>query len=217
LLAQALPANLKSAASQQLVDMVNNVVADPIVAEEIRNNFVSYAKVLADGKYKIEDYLSAVQYVSYKLMGDTNQDAYFKTFPQRHANLVASGADKKKISAYVAMYAKGKLVNALMEQTLVPVWVLNQELHQRAINVQADLMVNAQSEKVRCEAANSLLTHLAKPREAAALVNIDLRESSGMNELRATLVAMAQQQQQLIEAGVSTKDVAGQRLVVTEQ
>lgn len=214
LVARALPGNLKSAATDQLADMINQISADPLIAEQIRENFLSYASVLKEGKFKVEDYLNAVAYCSYKLMGDSNQDAYFKTFPQRYANLVAAGRTPKEISAYVAAYAKGQLVNKIMEQTLVPSWVLNQHMYQAALNTQFKLMTNEDvSPKVRSDAADSLLTHLAKPKEAGPLINIDMGETSGMNELKDALARMAQQQQVLINAGVSTKEIAAQDIV----
>jgi hypothetical protein len=210
---RAVPANLKSAITQSLVDQVNNAAADPLVAEQIRNNFISYTGVLKDGKFKSEDYLNAVCYVSYKLMGDSNKDAYFKTFPSRMQTLLAKGTSEKDISAYVSAYSKGKLVNLIMEQTLVPSWVLNQELYQKALNVQADLMAHAQSEKVRSDAANSILTHLTKPKEAGPLINIDARETSGMTEMKGLLERLAQQQLSLIQNGVTAKEIAGQRII----
>lgn len=214
LVARALPGNLKSAATDQLADMINQISADPLIAEQIRENFLSYTAVLKEGKFKVEDYLNAVAYCSYKLMGDSNQDAYFKTFPQRYANLVAAGRTPKEISAYVSAYAKGQLVNKIMEQTLVPSWVLNQHMYQAALNTQFKLMTNEDvSPKVRSDAADSLLTHLAKPKEAGPLINIDMGETSGMNELKDALARMAQQQQTLINAGVSTKEIAAQDIV----
>ena len=214
---KALPANLKNAATQSLTDQINNIVSDPIVAEQVRNNFISYTSVLKDGKFKTEDYLHAVTYVSYKLMGDTNQDAYFKTFPQRYAALVARGVTSKDISAYVSAYNKGKLVNLILEQTLVPTWVLNADIYQRAINTQADLMINAQSEMVRTQAANSILTHLAKPKEAGPLINLDMRENSGMSELKDLLTNLARKQRDMIQEGtVSTKEIAEQRIIEGE-
>lgn len=213
---RALPPNLKSSATPAIVDLVNNVSNDPIFAQQVRDNFISYTSVLRDGKYKTEDYVNAVTYVSFKLLGHSNQDAYFKTFPQRHAALIAKGTSSKDIAAYVSAYNKGKMVNAIMEQTLVPSWVLNQALYQEALNVQAELMVSSNSDKVRCDAANSILTHLAKPKEAGPLINIDMRESSGMNELREALTNMAKQQQQLISAGMSTKEIASQRIMDVE-
>lgn len=214
--AQALPPNLKTAATQQFVDQINNIVSDPIVAEQVQDNFISYTKVLQEGKFKTEDYLHAVTYVSFKLMGMSNQDAYCRTFPQRHAALVARGVPAKDIAAYVSAYHRGKLVNLILEQSLVPSWVLNQDAYQKAINTQVDLMTNAQSELVRTQAANSILTHLAKPKEAGPLVNIDLRENSGMNELKNMLVDLATKQRELISNGVPTKAIAEQPIIEGE-
>lgn len=44
--AHALPPNLKNNVTQQLVDNINNCVADPIMAEAIKDNFLSYTQVL---------------------------------------------------------------------------------------------------------------------------------------------------------------------------
>ena len=214
LVARALPGNLKSAATDELADLINQISTDPLVAEQIRDNFLSYTSVLKEGKYKVEDYLNAVAYCSYKLMGESNQDAYFKTFPQRYTNLMAAGRTPKEISSYVSAYAKGQLVNKIMEQTLVPSWVLNQHMYQAALNTQFNLMSDeGVSAKVRSDAADSLLNHLSKPKEAGPLINIDLAESSGMNELKDAMKKMAEQQQQLIHAGVATREIAAQDIV----
>lgn len=212
--AHTLPPNLKNNVTQQLVDNINNCVADPIMAEAIKDNFLSYTQVLSEGKFKTEDYLSAVMYVSFKLMGMTNQDAYARTFPARYRTLLNNGTSTKDISSYVSMYNKGRLVNLILEKSLIPTWVLNQHIYQKAINVQADLMSNANSEMVRMQAANSILTHLAKPKEVGPLINLDLREGSGLNELKATLTQLAQQQRDLIGQGVTTKSIADQGLVI---
>ena len=213
---KSLPVNLKGAATQSFTDMINNVTTDPLIAENIRTNFIGYTVVLRDGRFKTEDYLHAVTYVSYKLMGYTNLDAYCRTFPQRHLDLVAKGTSSKDIAAYVSAYNKGKLVNLILEQSLVPSWVLNQDLHQKAINVQADLMMNAASEKVRTDAANSLLTHLKKPETKDFQVSVNLEEASGMTELKNILGQLASQQQELIGKGVTTKAIAAQPIIEGE-
>lgn len=213
---KALPVSLKGAATQSFVDQINNAVSDPILAEQIRNNFLSYSGVMKDGKFKTEDYLHAVIYVSHKLMNQSNQEAYFRTFPARHQALVAKGTSTKDISAYVSAYNKGKLVQMVMEQTLTPSWVLNQHLYQEALNVQADLMVNAVSEMVRTTAANSILTQLQKPKEIGPLLNIDMRETSGMAEMKDMLTKLATAQIDAIAAGVSTKAIAAQTIIDVE-
>lgn len=156
-------------------------------------------------------------YTSYKLMGDSNQEAYFKTFPHRYQLLISKGTSPKDIASYVSAYARGQLVNKIMEQSLVPSWVLNQDMYQKALNTQFELMTDSEvSPKVRSDAANSILTHLTKPKEAGPLINIDLNESSGMNEIREALTKMAKQQQDLISSGVTTKSVAAQTIIDVE-
>ena len=214
--AKALPPALKANATPQFVHTINNIVIDPVVAKEVRDNFISYAHVLRDGKFKTEDYLNAVVYVSFKLMNLSNQDAYFKTFPQRHAALVAKGTSMKDISAYVSAYNSNKLVNLIMEQCAIPTWVLNQDLFQKALNTQADLMNNAASEMVRMQAANSILTHLKRPEAAAPPININLNESSGMVEMKEMLTKLAGQQQDLISKGITPKEIAAQTIIDIE-
>jgi hypothetical protein len=210
---KALPANLKGAATQQFTDHINNVTTDPIMAENIRDNFISYTTVLADGRYRTTDYLNAVVYVSYKVTGLSNQEAYAKTFPARYQQLVTGGATSRELASYVTQYNKGKLVNAILEQTLTPIWVLNQDVYQKAINVQVDLMTSAQSEKVRCEAANSILVHLAKPKEAAAAVAIQINANSGMDEMKDMLMRLADAQVRALNSGVTTAEIAAQPLI----
>jgi len=212
---KALPAHLRASVTQTMADTLNNISADPIVAEHIRDNFIGYSAILKEGKFKTEYYIHAVAYVSYKLMGYTNEDAYARTFPTRYSNLLAKNATKKDISAYVSAFHRGKLVNLIMEQSLVPTWVLNQDVFQKAINVQADLMMTAFSEKVRTDAANSILNHLKKPDTKGDFqINLNQAESSGMKEMRDMLGQLATQQRDLIERGeMKTIDVAASRLV----
>lgn len=211
---RALPATAKIHVTQALADHFNSITSDPLTAEHIRENFVSYTSVMQEGKYTAEEYVNAVAYVSFKMMGMTNKDAYINTFPKRHHQLVARGATAKEISAYVAAYHKGKLVMAILEQALTPMWLVNQDVYQKAINVQADLMKNAASELVRTQAANSILTHLAKPKDSMPLVAIQMNQNnSGMAELQDMLAELAEQQVRLIQSGVTAKEIAAQKLV----
>lgn len=211
-LKSALPAHMKSAATQELADLVNNAATDLEFARTIRENVISYTAVLKDGRFRVEDYVSAVSYVSYKLMGFTNQESYKRAFPTRYSTLVANGADDKTISAYVAAYNKNKLVNLILEQTLVPVWVLNQDAVQKAINTQLELMTSAKSEMVRTQAANSILTHLKRPEKVQVEMNLGEVENAGMKELKESMAALAQHQLSLIGKGVETKEIVHQKL-----
>lgn len=206
----ALPATLKGAVTQSLVDKLNSVVSDPEIADTIRDNFVGYIGILKDGKFKIEEYLNAVTYVSFKLMGYTNKEAYERTFPDRMAAHIMKGTSDKDLSAYVAMYAKGKLVNLIYEQTMIPTWVLNQDAYQRAINTQVDIMRNSLSDIARTQAANSILTHLKKPEVKEFQISIDQKENAGMKELKDQMLQLAQAQREAIEQGMPTHLIAAQ-------
>ena len=211
---KALPVNLKNAATQAFTDQINNLSSDPLVAKDIRENFISYSRILQEGKFKSEDYLHAVAYVSFKHMGYSNQEAYYRTFPARHAALMAKGTSQKDISAYVAAYHRGKLVNLIMEQSVVPLWIVNRENYQRAINTQVAIMENDLLPAIaRTAAANSVLTHLAEPKKAAGAINLNIVESSGMNEMRKLLSDLAMNQRQAIEAGASPREIANQRII----
>lgn len=213
-LARALPEKFKKSLNQELVDNINNTLADPDLQETLRENFLSYIDVLNDGRFKIQDYLNAIKYCTQKLMGNSNIDAYTKTFPDRYNDQLARGLSNKDISSIITVYNKSKLVNLIMEQSLVPSWILNQHLHQKAINVQAELMTSAASEKVRSDAANSLLTHLKPPEVSKIEIDVGVKDSDQLKELRDVTLKLAAQQRDLIQSGVmSAKQAAEQRVV----
>lgn len=213
---QALPPALRSSVSPALMKTLQDIAADPDSVEAIRENFITYSHVLKDGKYKVTDYVNAVRYVSFKNMGLSNQDAYAKTFPDRYQNLIGAGRTPKEISAYVSLYHKGKLVSSIMEQTMIPVHVLFQDVFHQAIMTQAHLMVSAQSEMVRATAANSVLTHLAKPKEMVAKISMDMGESKVVEDLMSQMGKLAQMQQDLMKNGVGTKVIAGMPIIDVE-
>lgn len=210
-LKEALPQPLRTFATVELAQKIDQVAKDPIIANQIKENFIGYTHVLQEGKFKMEDYLNAITYVSFKLMGYSNQEAYIKTFPDRYAQLLVMGKTEKDISCYVRAFHKGKLVNRIMEQSMIPSWILNQDAYQEAINKEVTLMRTAKSEKVQAMAAEALLKYLSKPESKdVPLINIDMRENSGLDELKSAITSLAQKQKELIEGGVSTKFIAEQ-------
>lgn len=198
---QALPEKVKKSVNQDLIDQINKTLSEPEMYEAYRDNLMSYTKVMADGRFKVENYIDAVKYVSHKLMGCTNIEAYTKTFPDKMNGFLLQGVSSKDIASYVTAYNKGKLVNLIFEQTMIPSYVLNQDLYQKALNVQAELMVSAHSEKVRSDAANSLLTHLKMPEVTKVELDIKTTESSAVAQLRATTMALAEAQRVAIASG----------------
>jgi hypothetical protein len=210
----ALPDKVKKSVNQDLIDQVNATLSNPEEFENYRDNLISYTSVMADGRFKLPEYLNAVRYVSHKLLGATNIEAYTKTFPDKYARFVATGVAAKDIASYCTAYNKSKLVNLIMAQTLVPIHVLNMDLVQKALNVQAELMVSARSEKVRVDAANSLLTHLKTPETKKIELDIGMKEDSSINALRQATMELAAAQRLAIQAGATTAQQAAHSKVM---
>lgn len=211
----ALPDKVKKSINQELIDQINATLSDPDMYEAYRENLLSYTKVMADGRFKIGDYVNAVKYVSHKLMGASNIEAYVKTFPDKYQRFTSQGVASKDIASYVTAYNKSKLVNLIMEQTLVPSYVLNQDLYQKALNVQAELMMTAKSEKVRSDAAAHLMAALKMPETQKVELDIGVKEDGSIAALRATTLELARQQRLMMEAGaMNAQEVAHSKLVL---
>lgn len=211
---QVVPNQFKACVSQELIDQINKTLADPDMYETYRDNLLGYAHVMREGKFKMEDYINAIKYCSHKIMGASNIDAYVKTFPDKYQAMLSAGKNAKDISSFVTAYNKNKLVNLILEQSMIPSWVLNQDMYQKALNHQLYLMLNAKSEKVQSDAANSILVHLKPPEVTKVELDIGLKKDSAMDDLKQNLAELALMQKQFISAGVTqVKDLAQQKLV----
>jgi hypothetical protein len=211
---RCLPKKCKPTVSVAVVAEINKgITSHPEIRDNYRENLLGFTDVMREGKYKMQSYIEAVRYVSYKLMGNNNTIAYTKTFPDRYLRLMNQGAEPKDISAYACTYNKNKLVNLIFAQTLVPTHVLNADIHQEAINVQASLMRTAVSEKVRTDAANSLLTHL-KPPESGMKLDVVAETSDDLDALKKITRELALIQKATLEAGqTNARQVAESRIV----
>lgn len=214
-LRKVIPKKFHRGLNKETLENIVNIMNDPVHYETFRENFLSYTGVLNEGRFSLLQYTNAVKYVSFKLMGNTNIEAYVRTFPDRYQRLVDKGIPDKDIASHITSYNKSKLVNLILEQSLVPSWVLNQDLYQKALNVQAELMMNPNvSPKVRTDAANSLLTHLKKPDSNKVDINIGIREDSTITSLRETTLELVAQQKQLLQKGlVDAQEVAHSRII----
>ncbi|MCK4500212.1 hypothetical protein KAU11_06915 [Candidatus Babeliales bacterium] len=212
-----MPKRFKNRVNQGFVDTLNNLADHGEVRDAFRENMVGYSDVLNTPGVKLSNYIQAVKYVSYKMLGYTNQESWIRAFPERFKRLTDRNGSDEHLRAIVSKYNKGILVNKIMEQTLVPTYVLNHDIFQKAINTQAKLMVSAVSEKVRSDAANSLLTHLKQPEVAKATLDITIKEDDSIRELRNTTLQLARQQREMLQLGsVTTKEVAESKLLIGE-
>ena len=212
-LEDSLPAHLKSSATQALTDRINNALGDPIMAEQFRSNLISYTSVLQGGRFKLDSYIHAVMYVSFKLLGKTDKEAYQLTFPTRWRNLVTNNTSGKDIASYVSSYHKGQLVQKILEQTLTPAWVLNQHVFQETVNNLFQIVQGGKSEMARVQAGNALLNHLKAPEKKEVNINLGIQKTDGLAQLEGQLRELASQQVLAIESGMSADKIAGMPLI----
>ena len=212
---QSLPLHVRKSVTDSVVKKFNTLSEDPMMAEVMRDNAISYSGVLREGKYRIGDYLNAVKFVSYRMMGDSKKSSYVKTFPTRYSDMRVAGKTDKEISSFVAAYNNNKLVNGVYDIAQIPTYLLNADIHQKAVNRLADLMCNASSEKVQSDSANALLTHLKRPEAAKLTIDVEVKEPTIIKDLQAAMLQLATKQQELIEAGtVNAADIAKAPIVI---
>ena len=213
----ALPTSMTKAVNPLLIMRINNTLSSPEEWEHYKENLLTYVSVLQQGKFKMGNYINAVRYVGFKVMGCTNKEAYRKTFPDKYANFVNEGVSDKDIASYTTAYNKSKLVNLIFQQTLIPTHIINAPMFQKAINVQAAIMLNEDASfKVRSDAANSLMTHLKAPETKKVELDIGLHTDSVIDDYEVAMNAMVEQQLKLIKAGGDVKQIANAKIPSTE-
>ena len=193
-------------ASQELVSMLNSLETDG--ADLVRENWLTHSNILREGTYSMEQYTTAIKYVSLKQMGHTNQQAYSIALSDRYQDMVAKGYDEQRISSHVAAYHKGALVQRLLAQSTIPLYMLYQDEAHKAIATLVDVMTSERSsQKTRAEAAGTLLTHIKRPEAAKIELNVTQKQD-GMQELTVMMRELASRQMAAIEAGGNVKQVA---------
>jgi len=212
-LQKALPKGMRVHNVSNLLNSVNDAIrADDEMAHCLRDNIIGFSSVLKDGVYKASDYINAVKFVSYKILGKTTVEAYAAALPDRYQRLVDKLTSEKDINSYAGAYRRGVLVNKILEQTLVPTHILNASVYQSAINKLAVLMMTAESEKVQCDAATSLVVNLKAPVAAVVELNISHGENKSIEDLRKSVIELGEAQKEAIKAGIPVQQIAHSKL-----
>ena len=212
---EAMPAHVRKSVNTALLAEINNAIADPEVLAVYRENVIGLTSVMREGRFKMSSYLSAVKFVSYKLLGDNHVQAWAKTFPQRYNDAVARGTSAGDIASVASRYHSSKLVILLMGQTMMPTHILNAPLFQEALNKQASIMRDPDASfKVQSEAAANLLMTLKPPEVAKVELDVIVKEDSSVTALREMTMKLVRQQGDMIEAGgASVRSIAESKLI----
>ena len=196
-LINTVPKKARKGITDDIVDTLNSLVSDPNEAKIYKENIINYTNVLLEGRYKIQDYLNAVRFVGLVLGGMAKKQAYAKVFPDRHQHLIANGYSEEEYGIRVSMYQNSKLVKQIKEQAHIPLYILNMEHRQLAVNRLVEVLSDRDtSAKVTVEAADVLLKHLTPPQQISNGLNVVINTgdaSSLIGELKETLDAIANQ------------------------
>jgi hypothetical protein len=215
-LTKVLPSRFKGNVSDELINDINTAMEDPGLRENYRDNLLGLTTVLLESNsWKLSSYIEACKYASFKMLGNTNIDAYIKTFPDRYQRMLDEGMAEKDIASMASAYRRGKLVVKVIEQTLMPSWIINIDNYQKAVNVLTELMITAKSEKVRADSAASLLTHLKRPETHKLELDVGVKDSDAMTALIQKTSELAELQLRTIQAGtLSVQDIAKAPLII---
>lgn len=194
-------------ASSELLTTLNSLEMDG--ADFVRENWLTHAGILREGGYSLDQYLTAVKYTSLKQIGHSNQSAYSIALADRYQGLVAQGYDEKRISSHIAAYHKGALVQKILAQSTIPLYLLYPDEAHQAVRTLVRLMTDPEvSHKVQGDAANNLLTHIKRPEAAKIELNVTQGQSDGMKELQQMMQTVAERQLQAIAAGGNVQRIA---------
>ena len=210
------PKNQRTLITQEFLDKLEASVNDSLVAEQFKENFVTYLNVLSKGKYKMEDYINAVKYVSFKLLGYSNINAYIATFHERYERLKTEG--QTQIEAFVSMYNKNKLVMQIYEQTIVPSYVLNAPMHQQALNTLAAMIIDDDVRGMtKVKACEVILQYTKQPEVVKGELTIGIEQSDTINDLREIVENLADTHKVLLERkGMTLKQIAETNIIDAE-
>lgn len=202
-------------ASDELLSMLNTIELDG--ADLIRENWLTHSSCLREGAYSMEQYTTAVKYVSLKQMGHTNQSAYSIALAERYQEMVAKGYDEKRMSSHIAAYHKGALVQKILAQSTIPLWMLYQDEQHKAIGVLARLMMDPKvSYKVQSDSADKLLNHIKRPETAKVELDITARQIDGMGELQHMMQELAERQLKALRNGADVRVIANLPMLEVE-
>ena len=158
-------------------------------------------------------YIKAVQYCSYVVIGDTQIGAYSKTFPDRVAT-----KSRTSLSVSASTYHHTELVQRILSLAVVPVDLIFHHERYAAIEKLSSLMMTSKSERIQMESADKLLTHL-KPKESSKVeLSVSVKGSDRLEQLETALATQAAQHMILLQGQAATlRDVAEKNYVDAEE
>ncbi len=213
-LQKTVPKSRRGMITPEFVKKVNDIVMDDEVRDAFRDNLIGYSSILKENRHTLKQYVRAIRYCTYKMADCTNIEAFVKSSPEKYQDMVNKNYDERNISSNITIFSKSKLVTGIMDMATIPTHLINADLHQKAINHLAYLMINARSEKVQSDSAAKLVDTLKLPETAKIELDIKGGQDSAIDDLRQSTLELVKQQKMMIEAGVSSaKMIAHSKII----
>lgn len=214
-LAKIIAKNSRRTIGEEEIKLIDELCGEGSVEPSyFKEKLVTFSSVI-NGMRSVTaiDYIKAVQYCSHLATGDSQYNAYSKTFPER----VAAKASDGTVRASSNLYHKTDLVQKILAMAEVPFHLLFMGKRYAAIEKLFELMNNAGSERIQMESADKLLTHLKAPETSKIEIDIGIKKDSAIVSLEATLSQLASQQVAMIGSGqITAKHVVDAELIGDE-
>ena len=205
-----LPKTHKKLITQEIIDDINKLTADPDYGQEFAEAFVTHTTILSGKEaFSLKQYVSAVKFYSLTATGMPAVRAYVKVFPERLQARINNGDSIEDMGGEASRYNGTDAVNKIRAQALIPLHLVNQSTIQLSINTLTRIMLDGRSEVARVSAATALLKELRPPETQHVELQLGLSDAAldAQAKTNETLITIAENQQRLLKAGVDINDL----------
>ena len=214
---QVFPKKFRSYVTQECVDGLNDMMNKSETGAVCVENFLSYSNIVKEFKCDIKEYSNAIKFITLKFLGYSNPDAYKRIFPERWERIKDKPQNIR--DNFANRFSQTKLVTRILQEALVPTWIVNAPLHQKALNELAKMIddpsVRGMAKVKACEA---VLNYTKPPEPVTNTFNVNLNQDDDViNELRNVTKKLASTLRTSLENGGRTlQDVAEEQIVDVE-
>ena len=203
--------------SQETVDELNKLEANPDYGEEFIDAYKQYFNILdKNSAWSTPKYMNALKFFVLMESDHSAVDAYVKTFPDRLEARHARGESKKDIGGEASRYNASALINEIRRVAGISVKLTHRHTMLKAIQITTDLMLDKNvSPAVRQKAAETLIRELSPEDDSNVVIKIGMTDD--MKNQQAKLVdhigSIALNQQKMLAAGMRIEEI--QRLNIS--
>lgn len=190
------------------IENLVNDVKDKDFRRDYIENIYQYREAIRSSNCGIDTYFNAVRFTTYITMGFTQIQSYRYTYPDKVKKIElryelenkSKFILKQAIGGKASAFAHTKIVQKLLELTLVPDHIIYRDVHHGAIKTLASIMNdNNVLAKDRIGAADSILKYTTRPEEIVQKeATLDV-----LGEIKELSASLAKKQLESIKKGNS--------------